>query len=297
MTPAAHRQSTLRFWLAVAGAVEVGALIVIVGGWTPGRAGVAGLALGLGAGAALIAVILTGTTRPIGRWLGATFTVVLVASCVVPTVARSMADPTQARIPDLALSVTCSVSPDTQSVTADVEFSWQHLDLWPAGPAGGSGGDSMTIYAELPEWIAAELDMGAQPGGPPSLVQATFLGLGPWTASIDPDSRTLDGRPTGDLLTTAAAPSDLIVGPQLEGGSGAAAVSLRNAALRASGHYGLTWTFQRNPDYAPDTSSLAMLPVFVVEYQHLNRFTVQAFGSCADRGRMWPNRSAEWLGY
>jgi len=55
MTPAAHRHSTLRFGLAVAAAVEAGALIALVGAWTPGRAAIAGVALGLGAIAALIA--------------------------------------------------------------------------------------------------------------------------------------------------------------------------------------------------------------------------------------------------
>jgi len=40
-----------------------------------------------------------------------------------------------------------------------------------------------------------------------------------------------------------------------------------------------------------------VLPVFVVEYQHLTRFTVQALGSCADPSHALPNRSAEWLQY
>jgi hypothetical protein len=158
MTPAAHRHSTLRFWLAVAAAVEAGALIAIVPTWTPGRAAIAGVALGLGAGAALIAVILMGTTRPIGRWLGAAITVALAASCLAPMAASSMADPTQARIPDLTLSVTCTVSPDAQSVTAQAEFSWQRLDLWPAGAAGESGTDSLVVSAQLPEWIGNELN-------------------------------------------------------------------------------------------------------------------------------------------
>ena len=295
---AAHRHSTLRFWLAVAGAVEAGHLIAIAGAWTPGRAALAAVALGLGASAALAAVILMGTTRPIGRWLGAGMSLVLVASFLMPMAAESMADPTQARIPDLALSVTCTVSPDTQSTTANVDFSWQRRDLWPAGVTGSSGSDSMTIYAELPEWISAELDMVTPDGYPPPLINATFMDPGPWSASMAPDSQTLDGRPTGEFLTTSAgAASVVLVGPQIGGGSQYAAVGIRNSTLQVGGQYELTWTFARNSDYAPETSSAAMLPVFVVEYQHLTRFTVQAISSCADRSRKWPNRSAAWQQY
>ena len=52
MTQAAHRRSTLRFWLAVVAALEAGDAIAIVGGWTPGRAAVAAVALGAGGTAA-----------------------------------------------------------------------------------------------------------------------------------------------------------------------------------------------------------------------------------------------------
>jgi hypothetical protein len=40
-----------------------------------------------------------------------------------------------------------------------------------------------------------------------------------------------------------------------------------------------------------------LLPIVVVEYSHLERFMVQAFGSCADPSHTWPDRFAEWLGY
>jgi hypothetical protein len=295
MTPAAHRHSTLRFWLAVAAAVEAGALIAIVPTWTPGRAAIAGVALGLGAGAALIAVILMGTTRPIGRWLGAAITVALAASCLAPMAASSMADPTQARIPDLTLSVTCTVSPDAQSVTAQAEFSWQRLDLWPAGAAGESGTDSLVVSAQLPEWIGNELNW-VQPYGPPPLVGVSNYTPGPWPAPSSPDSLTRDGRPSGTWATTAEPQSGSIVGPQSPM-SGSATVGIRNSALQAGGRYDVAWTFPRNPDYEPDKSSLDMLPIFVVDYRHLGRFTVQAYGSCADQGWVWPNRSEGWLNY
>ena len=295
MTPAAHRHSTLRFWLAVAAAVEAGALIAIVPTWTPGRAAIAGVALGLGAGAALIAVILMGTTRPIGRWLGAAITVALAASCLAPMAASSMADPTQARIPDLTLSVTCTVSPDAQSVTAQAEFSWQRLDLWPAGLAGSSGTDSLVVSAQLPEWIDTELNW-MPPYGPPPLIDVSSYTPGPWPAPSSPDSLTRDGRPSGTWATTAEPQSGSIVGPQSPM-SGSATVGIRNSALQAGGRYDVAWTFPRNPDYEPDKSSLDMLPIFVVDYRHLGRFTVQAYGSCADQGWVWPNRSEGWLNY
>ena len=295
MTPAAHRHSTLRFWLAVAAAVEAGALIALVGTWTPGRAAIAGVALGLGAGAALIAVILMGTTRPIGRWLGAAIRVALVASCLAPMAASSMADPTQARIPDLTLSVTCTVSPDAQSVTAQAEFSWQRLDLWPAGLAGSSGTDSLVVSAQLPEWIDTELNW-MPPYGPPPLIDVSSYTPGPWPAPSSPDSLTRDGRPSGTWATTAEPQSGSIVGPQSPM-SGSAGVSIRNSVLQAGGRYDAAWTFPRNPDYEPDKSSLDILPIFVVEYRHLGRFTVQAYGSCADQSWVWPNRSEGWLNY
>ena len=154
---AAHRYSALRFCLAVVAAMEAGAALAIVPVWTPGRAAVAGVALGLGAMAAVTAVILMGTKRPIGKWLQVAIAVALIGSWWAPTFANSMADPTQARIPDLTLSVTCTVSPDAQSVTAQAEFSWQRLDLWPAGLTGASGTDSLVVSAQLPEWIDNEL--------------------------------------------------------------------------------------------------------------------------------------------
>ncbi len=287
---AAHRQSALRLFLAVVAAVEAGALLAIASAWTPGRAAVAGVALALGAIAALTAVIILGTTRPIGRWLGAAIMVALVASCLAPMAASSMADPTQARIPDLTLSVTCTVSPDTQSITAQAEFSWQRLDLWPAGLAGASGTDSLVVYAELPEWIDNWIDWVPPDGSPPPLVSVLSFTPGPWAAQSSPDSWTLDGRPSRAWATTAESQSGSTVEPQsLMPGS--VAVGIRNSALQAGGQYGVTWTFARNPDYSPDESSLDMLPIFVVEYRHLGRFTVQAFGSCADRSRVWPNRS------
>ena len=295
MTQAAHRRSTLRFWLAVVAALEAGDAIAIVGGWTPGRAAVAAVALGAGGTAAFAAVVLMGTTRPIGRWLGAAIMVALVASCLAPMAASSMADPTQARIPDLTLSVTCTVSPDAQSVTAQAEFSWQRLDLWPAGLAGSSGTDSLVVSAQLPEWIDNELNW-MPPYGPPPLVGVSNSTPGPWPAPSSPDSLTRDGRPSGTWATTAEPQSGSIVGPQSPM-SGSAGVSIRNVALEVGGHYVLTWTFQRNPDYEPDKSNLDMLPIFIVEYRHMGRFTVQAYGSCADRSRVWPNRSEGWLDY
>ena len=301
MTPAAHRNSDLRFSLAVFAAVEAGALIAIVGGWTPGRAAVAAVGLGLGAVAALVAVILMGTTRAIGRWLAAAITALLVASCLVPMAAGSISDPTQARVPDLSLSVTCTIAPDAQTVTANVAFSWRKLDLWPAGPTGGSGIDQLAVYAQLPEWIAGELDMPPQPGGPMPPVSISSLDPGPWTAlSMDPVSQTLDGRPVGGLITTAATaatPADRVFGSGSGSAPGAGGINVVNATLRAGGQYALAWTFERNPDYAPEKSNREMLPTFVVEYRHLQRFTVQAFGSCADPSRTWPGRSAEWQRY
>ncbi len=298
MTAEAHRQSTLRFWLAVVAALEAGDLIALVLGWTPGRAAVAGVGLGLGASAALAAVILMGTTRPIGRWLGVAISVVLVLSFLVPLAAFSWADPTQARIPDLTLSVTCTAAPDAQTVAADVTFSWHKLDLWPAGAAGSTGIDQLAVYAELPGWIDAELGMPPQPGGPMPPVSLQSMEPGPWvTSSMDPAAQTLDGRPVGGWITPTETGLDLAIGPVSGGGSGSAAVRIMNAALQVGGHYGLAWTFQRNPDYEPDTLSQDMLPIFVAEYDHLQRFTVEAFASCGNPSQAFPNRSAEWLQY
>jgi hypothetical protein len=292
---AAHRHGVLRIGLAVVAAAETGALLAIASAWTPGRAAVAGVALALGAIAALAAVIILGTTRPIGRWLGTAIAIALIGSWWAPASATKMGDPTQARIPDLTLSVACTVSPDTQSVTAQAEFSWQRLDLWPAGLAGSSGTDSLVVSAQLPEWIDNELNW-MPPYGPPPLVGVSNYTPGPWPAPSSPDSLTRDGRPSGTWATTAEPQSGSIVGPQSPM-SGSAGVSIRNVALEVGGHYVLTWTFQRNPDYEPDKSNLDMLPIFIVEYRHMGRFTVQAYGSCADRSRVWPNRSEGWLDY
>ena len=297
MTAAAHRHSALRFWLAAFAAVEAGALIAIVVGWTPGRAVVAAVGLGLGAVAAVAAVILMGTTRPIGRRLGTAMSLALMVSLLVPMASGSIDDPTQVRVPDLSLSVTCTAAPDAQTVTADVAFSWQRLDLWPAGAAGSSGVDQLAVYAQLPEWIDAELGMPLQAGGPMPLVSLESTDPGPWAASsMDPGSQALDGHPVGGLITTATS-ANSILGPGTGSSPGASSINIVNAALRAGGQYALAWTFQRNADYSPETPNRDMLPTLVVEYRHLQRFTVQAFGSCADPSRTWPGRSAEWQQY
>jgi hypothetical protein len=162
MTQAAHRRSTLRFWLAVAAAVEAGDLIAIVGAWTPGRAASRGVALGLGGSAAFAAVILMGTTRPIGRWLGATIRLVLVAS--LPGAdgrrldGRSDAGPNSrsdavGHVHRLARCTPRSSPAPTSAGNAPRPVAGgpgreqrQRLD-WPSTP-------------NCPEWISAALDIG-----------------------------------------------------------------------------------------------------------------------------------------
>ena len=88
--------------------------------------------------------------------------------------------------------------------------------------------------------------------------------------------------------------------PFMEGRSGRASgfwVSIANGTTRAGARYGATWTFQRNLDVELQKPITDLLPLFMVEYGHRDRFTVQAFGSCGDPGRTWPNRSVEWSRY
>ena len=269
----AHRNTGLRIALAAVAAAEAGAALTIVQLWTPGRAAVAGVALGLGAIAALVAVVVMGTARPIGSWLRASITVVLIGSCLLPYAARSATDPTQATIPDLQLSVACTVAPDAQSVTATVEYVWRQVDLWPAGLAGARGTDSIQVSAELPEWIVSELD-----AAPPSI----WLGGG-GTATGYWSIASLDERPFGVL-------------PVLS--SGNATLTVSDAMLRAGDRYRATWTFARDFEQPPPGKTLAdMMPIFVVEYGHMYRFRVEAFGSCGDASRSWPNRSITWNQY
>ena len=272
---AAHRNGALRIALSAVAAVEVGAILTVIQIWTPGRAAVAGVAFGVGAIAALVAVVVMGTTRPIGSWLRAAIAVALIASLLVPGAARSMADPTQATIPDLRLSVTCSVAPDSQSLTVQANYSWQRVDLWPAGPGGPGGTDSIVVSAELPEWILPELDATPPPGGPPM-----WLGGGGGSAYIYWSMASLDERP----LNVLPVPS-----------SSYTALTVSDAALRAGDRYRATWTFARDFEQPPPGKTLAdMMPIFGVEYRHMYRFSVEAFVSCADPGRSWPNRWITW---
>jgi hypothetical protein len=290
----AHRNSALRICLSVVAAIEAGAIVVIVPAWTPGRAAFAGVALGLGALAALTAVVLMGTRRPIGNVLRAVMAIALFGSWLGPTEAAMMEDPTQARIPDLELSVTCSVSPDMQSVVATAEFRGQRLDLGP-GLAAAPGIDSLAVYAELPEAIRNELDMPLQAGGPRGLVGGGGSGTGYWSIDDRLDSMTLNGRPSQRWAAPAGPETGLSMAwsPGMQSWT---QVTIKNAELQAGARYGATWTFLRNPD-APQLTLDKLLPIFMVEYRHLDRFAVQAFGPCGNSSRSWPNRSTDWRGY
>jgi hypothetical protein len=287
----AHRNSALRIGLAVVAAVEAGAIVVIVPAWTPGRAAFAGVALGLGALAAFTAVVLMGTRHPIGNVLRAVMVVALFGSWWAPTEATMMDDPTQARIPDLELTVTCTVAPDMQSVVATAEFRWQRLDLGP-GLAAAPGVDSLAVYAELPEALLNELDMPLQAGGPRGLVGGGGSGTGYWSVDDRFNSITLNGRPSQRWAGPAGPESEL----SMPWSPGMTQITINNAELRAGASYGASWTFLPNSD-APGTTLDKLRPIFMVEYRHLGRFAVQAFGACGNSSRSWPNRSTDWSAY
>ena len=159
--------------------------MAVVPAWTPGRAAFAGVALGLGAVAALTALIFMGTRRPIGRVLGGGLAILLLAGGLGSTSAATMADPTQARIRDLELSVTCTVSPDMQSVVAKAEFRWQKLDLGP-GLNAAPGMDSLQMNAELPEYLLPELGAPQPDFGRPRLVEGRNSAGPYWSAASPP---------------------------------------------------------------------------------------------------------------
>ena len=286
--PAAHRHVPLRFCLALVAAMEAGAILVNAPAWTPGRAAVAVAALGLGALAALTAVVLMGTRRPIGKVLGALLAVALAGSWLGPPWAATMRDPTQARVPDLELSVRCEVSSDMQSVTAIGEFRWRKVDLGP-GLAAAPGMDSLGLYVSQPESLLPKLQ-AAPPDASPGLVRtdwsaAHFWGRGIWRGPL-----TTDGRPSWPSNGTGTEWDFLSDGYWAQ-------LSIGDSALRAGTLYSATWSLKRNFYSGAPTMTADQLPIFMVEYRHRRRFAVQAFGSCGDPTRTWPNRSVQWEQY
>jgi hypothetical protein len=298
-----HRRTGLRVCLAVAGALMAGAALTVIPVWTPGRAVPAGVALVLGALAALTAVILLGTTWRIRPWVGAVLAVAIFCGWFVPTEASMAEDPTQVRIPDLDLTVGCTVSPDGETVTAHAEFRWDRLDLWPSGLGNitaGQGTDSLVVSAPLPEWIQIELEYVPLPN--PPTVSGITISNGPWTPPSQPDQLALDGRPSLATWATPWVPTAQSSFFGMNTTPEAAGLAISNSALRPAATYGATWTFRRNWDYAggivpANASNWELLPIFMVEYTHLNRFKVQAFGSCSDPERTYPPRGEFWFLY
>jgi hypothetical protein len=287
--PGAHRHGALRTCLALVAAMQAGAILVNAPTWTPGRAAVAVAALGLGALAALTAVVLMGTRRPIGKALAALLAVALAGSWLGPTWAATMRDPTQARIPDLELSVRCEVSADMQSVTAIGEFRWHEVDLGP-GLAAPADTDSLAIGVSLPESLLPKLQ-AAPPDASPGLVRADWSAARYWQTGVRRGPLTTDGRPSWPWYGGGTGSSDYRPNDYWD------QLGIGNGALRAGAHYSATWTLKRNHYSGAPTMTADQLPIFMVEYRHRQRFAVQAFGSCADPNRSWPNRFVEWSVY
>ncbi len=229
-----------------------------------------------------------GTRRPIGKVLGALIAVALAGSWLGPTWAATMPDPTQARIPDLELSVRCEVSSDMESVTAIGEFRWRKVDLGP-GLAAAPDYDLLGIYVSLPESLLPKLQ-AAPPDASTGLVITDgrwWPAARYWQTGVYRGPLTTDGRPSWPWRGSGTE-ANLLLFHQWSG------LSIGNGSLRAGAHYSATWTLKRNHYSGAPTMTADQLPIFMVEYQHGERFAVQAFGSCGDPGRSWPNRSIEW---
>ncbi len=93
-------------------------------------------------------------------------------------VAAGSSDPTQARPSDLDLQVSCSVSADQQTITAQVSFVWHRVDLTIPGTNTGPGYDVVGVY---PQGTLVEVQRLDFPYPNPPLVNLSWQTPYPWS--------------------------------------------------------------------------------------------------------------------
>lgn len=274
--------------LFVLAAAEFGLALGLAPGMTPGRAVAVAVSLCISSAAtlALMELSATGLRR-------LTAVVAVVAFAIGPlagSVAAGSSDPTQARPSDLDLQVSCSVSADQQTITAQVSFMWHRVDLVIPGTNTGPGYDVVGLY---PLALVDEQPWLDIPYPNPPLVDPMWETPYPWSQDAPWDLR-VDGRPDGAFGRSALVYDGRDLVPSFVVNDGRYLLDLPNSTLEAGHTYSAQWHFTYHPD-------VSVLPadqlILIADYGHARRFVAQAFAECGPYPKPHPQRSETFVQY
>jgi hypothetical protein len=205
------------------------------------------------------------------------------------SIAAGSSDPTQVRPSDLDLQVSCSVSADQQTITAQVSFVWHRVDLTLPGTNTGPGYDVVGLY---PQALVEEQPWLDIPYPNPPLVNISWQTPYPWSQD-GPWDLSVDGRPDGGFGRSAQVYDGRDLVPSFVN-PGEYLLDLRSSTLEAGHTYSAQWRFT----YHPDVSALpADQLILIADYGHARRFVDQAFAECGPSPKPHPQRSETFVQY
>ncbi|HEY5486364.1 MAG TPA: hypothetical protein VIK06_01840 [Candidatus Limnocylindrales bacterium] len=269
-------------------AAEIGLALGLAPGMTPGRAVAVATSLCVASAATLALMELSATD-----FRRLTTVVAAVAFAIGPlagSVAAGSSDPTQARASDLDLQVSCSVSADQQTITAQVSFVWHRVDLAIPGTNTGPGYDVVGVYPQALVEQQSSLDI---PYPNPPLVNLSWQTPYPWSQD-GPWDLSVDGRPDGGFGRSALVYDGRDLVPSFVVNDGEYLLDLASSTLEAGRTYSALWRFT----YHPDVSALpADQLILIADYGHARRFVAQAFAECGSSPKPHPQRSETFVQY
>jgi hypothetical protein len=271
-------------------AAEIGLALGLAPGMTPGRAVAVAMSLCV-ASAATLALMELSAMR-FRRFRRLTTVVAAVAFAIGPlagSVAAGSSDPTQARPSDLDLQVSCSVSADQQTITAQVSFVWQRVDLTIPGTNTGPGYDVVGVYPQALVEQQPSLDI---PYPNPPLVNLSWQTPYPWSQD-GPWGLSVDGRPDGGFGRGALVYDGRDLVPSFVN-PGENLLDLPSSTLEAGHTYSAQWRFTYHPDvFALPADQL----ILIADYGHARRFVAQAFAECGPSPKAHSQRTETFAQY
>ena len=227
----------------------------------------------------------TAASRPLGKLLGPLVALTVAAGLILPFAAPILPDPTQVgpRDLDLRLSVACTRDAGGYVTALDVttEFRWDRLDLLPSGIKGGlktlagrdTGGDGL-VYGVLPG-VGSHLDeFNGKWLDPPSDYS---IAMWPWGNATLEELRD-NGAVVGSWQWGGPEPQLA----ETTGRIGYADIETISASMLQAGHQ-LAFR-QRVLPSSMAGASADRDPLIFIRYQHLDRFVVEAVGTCERPG-------------
>jgi hypothetical protein len=254
---------------------------------TPGRAVAVAVCLCLTSAATL--ALMGSSVMRFRRLATVVAAVAFAIGPVAGSVAAGLSDPTQARPSDLDLQVSCSVSADQQTVTAQVSFVWHKVDLLLPGTNNGPRYDVIGVYPQALGETQPELDY---PYPDPPLVNLSWQTPYPWSQD-GPWNLRVDGRPDGSFGRNALIYDGRDMVPSFVNHD-EYLLDVPSSTLETGHTYSAQWRFTYNPAVFELPANQLIL---IADYGHTRRFVAQAFAECGPSPKPHPQRSETYAHY